>query len=171
MDRLYEKGFISNPKGNKEIWILPLFGGRVPFPFEQSEFSEFDAAFSPDGGWLAYVSEESGGREVYVQSFPARGEKLQISTAGGVTPKWRADGKELFYQALDNQLMAVKLEPGARLKAIAPTALFKMSPTSINKIYDVSADGQSILVNAVAREEKPSPITVVLNWTAGLKEN
>jgi len=120
---------------------------------------------------LAYVSEESGGREVYVQSFPARGEKLQISTAGGVTPKWRADGKELFYQALDNQLMAVKLEPGARLKAIAPTALFKMSPTSINKIYDVSADGQSILVNAVAREEKPSPITVVLNWTAGLKEN
>ena len=161
---------ISNPKGKKEIWILPLFGDKVPFPFEQSEFSEFDAAFSPDGGWLSYVSEESGGREVYVQSFPARGEKLQISTAGGVTPKWRADGKELFYQALDNQLMAVKLEPGARLKAIAPTALFKMSPSSINKIYDVSADGQSFLVNAVAREEKPSPITVVLNWTAGLKE-
>jgi serine/threonine protein kinase/Tol biopolymer transport system component len=159
---------ISSAGGMKAIWILPLFGDRKPFAFERSEFSEFGAAFSPDGRWLAYVSEESGGREVYLQSFPDRGEKLRISIAGGVDPKWRADGRELFYQALNNQLMAVKLETGGRLTASSPTALFKMNPTSINDIYDVAPDGQSFLVNTVSREDS-SPITVVLNWAAGLK--
>ena len=80
---------------------------------------------SPDGRWLAYVSDESGRYEVYVQSFPGGGGKRQVSTGGGIGPRWRGDGKELFYHAPDGKLMAVPVKSGASFEAGAPVALFE----------------------------------------------
>ena len=102
----------DTPKGASQgdIWVLPLLGDRKPIPFVQTQFSEWDAHFSPDGHWLAYVSNESGRPEVYIAPFPGPGGKWQVSTAGGILPRWRRDGRELFYVALDNQLMAAEIK-------------------------------------------------------------
>ena len=92
--------------------MLPLFGDKQPFPFLATEFSEYQGRFSPDGRWVAYVSNESGEQEVYVQSFPASGGKWQISTDGGAQPVWRHDGRELFYINPDRKLMSVEIKTG-----------------------------------------------------------
>src|SRR5262249_55283249 len=91
-----------------DVWVLPLFGDRVPFPYLQSPFREGDARFSPDGRWVAYTSDETGTYEVYVQSFPIGAGKWQISRGGGGLPKWRADGKELLY-VNNGTLMSVEV--------------------------------------------------------------
>ena len=166
-----------NAKTRFDIWVLPLFGDRQPFPFLNSEFDEYRAQLSPDGRWLAYVSDESGNYEVYVQPFkPAGNEtsgKWRISTNGGNQPRFRRDGRELFYVAADGQMMAVALKPsGATFEFEAPKALFKthmFTGTSLYGIdYDVTADGQHFLIGTLMGE--PSPISVILNWTAGLKK-
>jgi eukaryotic-like serine/threonine-protein kinase len=109
-----------------DIWILPLFGDRKPFPFLQSEFEEALATFSPDGRFLAYVSNESGRNEVYVAPFPGAGGKWQVSTAGGAAPRWRGDGRELFYMAADNRIMSAEIAPkGGRLEIGAVQPLFQ----------------------------------------------
>jgi Tol biopolymer transport system component len=103
----------TDPKTGLDIWVLPLDGDRKPFPLIQTEFNESQSQFSPDGRWVAYVSDETGGPQIYVQSFPKLTGKWQVSTDGGTQPRWRHDGKELFYLALDQQLMAVTVLPGA----------------------------------------------------------
>ena len=80
-----------------DVWILPLFGDRKPFPLVHSDYLEGEAVFSPDGRWIAYTTDDSGQPNVFVQPFPEAGEKLQVSTAGGNAPIWRSDGKELYY--------------------------------------------------------------------------
>ncbi|MBI2833800.1 MAG: serine/threonine-protein kinase, partial [Acidobacteria bacterium] len=104
-----------------DLWVLPLFGDRKPYPFLKTEFDESQARFSPDGRWMAYVSNESGRLEVYVRPFPGPGTKWQISPNGGSQPQWRRDGKELFYIAADHRLMAVAVKSGAMFEAAAPT--------------------------------------------------
>ena len=155
--------------------MLPLEGDRKPFPFEQTEHSEFGAAFSPDGRWLAYASDESGKMEVYVRTFTgkpgpaASGGKWLISTSGGTRPRWRRDGKELFYVANDGKLMAVEIKSGANFEAGAPKLLFDTHAHW--GFYDVTADGQRFIVTMpVEQAQVRSPITVVLNWQAGLKK-
>ena len=96
-----------------DIWILPTFGDKKPVPFVKTPFAELRPVFSPDGRFLAYQSNESGRAEIYVQSFPGPGGKWQISTAGGIEPHWRGDGKELYYRAPDQKLMAVEIQAGA----------------------------------------------------------
>jgi Tol biopolymer transport system component len=111
-------------KTNWDIWVLPTFGDRKPILFLQTPFNETHPAFSPDGRWLAYQSNESGRAEIYVQNFPGPGGRWQVSTAGGVGPAWRADGKELFYAGPDQKLMAVDIQAGETFEAGVPRALF-----------------------------------------------
>jgi Tol biopolymer transport system component len=152
-----------------DIWVLPLFGDRKPFPFLQSEFIERNAHFSPDSRWVAYVSDESGRLEIYVRPFPPAGGKWQISTTGGRSPHWGADGKELVYVAPDRQLMAVDVKLGADFQAGAPKPLFPVGQVPATVGFEVSADNRRFLL-AVAPEEPAPPITLVLNWTAELKK-
>lgn len=157
------------------LYILPLFGDRKPYPFLNTEFNETHAQFSPDGRWVAYVSDESGRAEVYVQSFPVSGGKWQVSTAGGDQPQWRGDGKELFYIAADKKLMAVPLTPGASFEHGAPVSLFATrvpttSHTDDRNSYIPSPDGQRFFVINLVEEGHTQPINLVLNWASGLKQ-
>ncbi len=163
----------TDPKTKSDLWVLPLFGDRKPIPFLQTPFNEVHGQFSPNGRWIAYGSDESGNQEVYVQPFPAAGAKLQISIEGGVQPKWSQDGKELFYTTMDRKLMAVKVNSNSsKFEAGVPEALFQTripDLTNARNRYVVSRDGQRFLINTVVEGAGTAPITVVLNWTAGLK--
>ena len=118
------------PLGAKaKLWVLPLSGDRKAFSLLQTPFSESLGAFSPDGRWIAYVSDESGRPEVYVQTFPVSTAKWRVSTNGGTQPRWRRDGKEIFYLASDSRLMAVAVSAGASFEAGIPAALFELGAT------------------------------------------
>ncbi|HYG81117.1 MAG TPA: protein kinase, partial [Pyrinomonadaceae bacterium] len=157
---------------SSDLWVLPLFGERRPEPFVRTDFQESGGRFSPDGRWIAYTSDESGRYEVYVQSFPASGGKWQVSNGGGGSPRWRRDGRELFYLSADGQLMAVEVDGSSdTFEARLPVPLFKprVGAISGDSPYDVAADGRRFLVNMPVEENAPAPVTVVLNWTADLK--
>jgi Tol biopolymer transport system component len=158
--------------GGTDIWILPLFGDGKPYSLLQTPFSEYQGHFAPDGKWFAYTSNESGRSEVYVQSFPLSGGKWQVSTGGGAQPHWRRDGKELFYIAPDRKLMAVDVKIAATFETSAPKTLFQTQVVRYEapNRYLVTGDGQRFLVNSPVEEVSQTPITVVLNWTAGLKK-
>ena len=157
-----------------DLWLLPLEGDHKPVPYLQTPFNEGDAQFSPDGRWMAYASNESGQPQVYVQGIPASGAKWQISPAGGVQPRWRRDGKELFYISADQKLMAVPVKPGPGFDAGAPQALFEVdplySPLLGSFAYQPAADGQRFLVLEVVGGSTAPPMNVVLNWQATLKK-
>ncbi len=161
-------------QSSSDLWLLPLVGDRRPRPFLETAFNKVQAQISPDTRWIAYTSYESGNDEVYVQSFPEPGSKRQVSIGGGVQPRWRQDSKELFYLALDQQLMAVPLEGGTTFEPGTATPLFKTrslphgsQSIGLATLYDVSPDGQRF-VSYGAPEEMGPPITVVLNWMAAL---
>ena len=137
--------------GNQGVWVLPLAGDSDPIPFLLTPFTELWGRLSPDSRWMAYMSDESGQPEIYVQDFPESGGKWQISTSGGAYPQWRGDGNELFYLGLDGNLMAVDIEAdGDTPVAGIPQVLFPINgPTRLQRNnYDVTADGQRFLVNA-----------------------
>jgi serine/threonine protein kinase len=158
---------VLGEKTGQDLWIAPQFGDRKPYPYLQTQFNEQNGRFSPDGRWIAYSSDESGRLEVYVQPFPPSGGKWQISTAGGEEPDWRKDGKELFYLAPDRSLMAVPVKWGATFEAEVPKALFQVQQSAGRYSYAVAGDGQRFLITRPVAEL--TPITVVVNWTAGLK--
>jgi Tol biopolymer transport system component/predicted Ser/Thr protein kinase len=152
-----------------DIWVLPMFGDRKPFLYLQTPFNEGAAHFSPDGKWIAYYSNESGKNEVYVAPFPGPGGKFQVSNSGGVNPRWRHDGKELYYMSMDRRVMAAEVkEEGAALTFGAVHPLFQTRAVSIFWGYDVTADGQRFLVNSLEQEES-QPLTLVVNWPAALR--
>ena len=170
---LYETN--AGSKTKFDLWIIPMFGDRTPFPYLQTDFVESHAQFSPDGRWIAYSSDESGRAEVYIQSFPVGGGKWQVSNAGGDQPQWRSDGKELFYIASDRSLMAVAISGGASLDVGRPEPLFQTSVplTGIaddRNYYVPTQDGQRFVINSLANAENTQPITLVLNWAAELKK-
>jgi len=151
--------------------MLPSAGERRPVEFLKRGTDVGDCRFSPDGRWLAYMSDESGRMEIYVAAFPGPGGRWQISTEGGRTPRWRRDGKELFYLSADRKLMAVEVKPGSSFEAGHPRPLFdaparRTGPFGVP--YDVSADGQKFLVVMPAGESAPPPMTLVVNWPAAL---
>jgi len=164
----------AGPRTGWDVWVLPLSGDRKPIPFVQTEFSDAQGQFSPDGKWLAYASDESGIFEVYVRTFPARGGKWQVSTSGGTQPQWRRDGKELFYLSEEARLMAVEVKADSTFEASAPKQLFQARfPTAsapFGRTYTVTSDGQRFLVTRLMEEDRAIPITVVLNWTSELKK-
>ena len=143
------------------------------FPVVQTEANETAGTLSPDGRWLAYASDESGRYEVYVQSFPGGGGKRQVSTGGGNGPRWRRDGRELFYYAADGKLMAAQVRSGESFEAGAAVSLFEFRAGTLRSTfapYAVTADGQRFLINAVVETEPNAPLTVVVNWAAGVKK-
>jgi Tol biopolymer transport system component len=157
---------------NWDLWVLPLDGDRKPRPVVQTAFQEMMGEFAPDGKSIVYMTNESGRFEVYVQSFPEPGAPVQVSTGGGSQPRWRQDGRELFYIALDGRMMAAPVTKDAegRLQAGNPTPLFMTRsaggavPSPQRQQYIVSADGQRFLINTMTDEASTSPITLVLNW-------
>jgi len=166
--------YMANELGtNWNVWAMPLTGDQTPQPVLRTQFNEMDGRISPDGRWLAYVSDESGKWEVYVQRFLSPGGKWQISSNGGKQPQWSHDGKELFYVAADQMLMAVAIHPGLSLDPGTPKQLFQFHGASdfLGGSYDVGADGQRFLVSALVGEQASPPLTVVINWTAALTTN
>jgi hypothetical protein len=124
---------------------------------------------------MAYTSDESGRLDVYVQSFPAGHGKSLVSANGGSDPHWRRDGKELFYVAADHHLMAVTVKTAPEFGSDIPVPLFATALTDPNAVtypsqYDVSADGQRFLIKVPLEQANSAPITVMLNWTAALKQ-
>jgi eukaryotic-like serine/threonine-protein kinase len=169
---------IYDTTGNPtNLWTLPLFGELTPFAFVQGSFWAAQGQFSPNGRYLAYASEETGRREVYVQRFPQHLGKWQVSTSGGMEPTWRRDGQELFYLGPDNKVMAVDVKTdSAQFEAGVPKPLFQAQLIGgagfWRNRYVVSPDGQRFLMIVPAGEQtKPSPITVVVNWPALLKDS
>jgi serine/threonine protein kinase len=154
----------SNPKTGLDIWALPLTGNRKPFPVARTDFEERDAQFSPDGKWIAYQSNDSGRFEIYMQPFPGPGPRIPVSTGGGAQVRWRRDGKELFYIALNGELMAVSFDAAQIGK---PVPLFLTHVGAFQDVslphYIPSPDGQRFLMDTVVEENAP-PITVILNW-------
>lgn len=150
------------------IWVLPLFGKRKPFPYLQTEFSEGGAVFSPDGGWVAYLSNESGSDEVYLSPFPAGGGKWQVSQGGGGRPQWRHDGSALYYLAPGGKLMEASVKKkGSAVEIGKPHELFQ-EPSVTEPGFAVAPDGKRFLIEEAEQSASP-PITLVTNWTAYLK--
>ena len=155
-------------KTKYDVWVLPLLGDRKPMPFLQTEFSEGQSQISPNGRWVVYTSYETGRMEVYVRPFPVGDGKWQVSSTGGADPRWRRDGKELFYLATTGTLMAVAVEAGSVFKPGVPQPLFD---TRVNHLwddarnhYDVSRDGNRFLVTTPVETFGSLPFTVVVNW-------
>jgi Tol biopolymer transport system component len=160
---------LNDPKTSLDLWALPLEGDRKPFVFLNATFEESLGQFSPDGRWVVYVSNESGRYEIYVRPFPKSGGQWQVSTAGGIWPRWRPDGKELYYIGPNGEMMAAPITAtGTALEPGAPVALF---PTRIfgggvdnaqGRQYDVTRD-RRVLINTVL-DDDASPITLLQNW-------
>jgi serine/threonine protein kinase/Tol biopolymer transport system component len=162
------------PATGSDIWMLRL-SDRKPQPFLQTPFNEEGPRFSPDGRWLAYVSNESGRYEIYVQPYPGPGGKWQISTEGGTEPAWNRNGRELFYRSGD-KMMAVDIASQPGFAAGMPRMLFQgpyyVTPAGTYANYDVSPDGQRFLMlkPSESAEAAPTQINVVLNWFEELKQ-
>jgi len=163
----------QSPKTKMDLWLLST-SDRKPIPYLQTPFNELHGQVSPDGRWLAYTSDESGTWEIYVQSFPVAGHRRTISIDGGAQPRWRRDGKELFYLSSDRRLMSVKidqkLDAQGVLEVSDPEPLFQthirgaLVPSWLE--YTVTANGQRFLICETERMD--SSMTVLLNWTATL---
>ena len=164
-------GFTAQgPKTNLDIWALPTFGDRKPIAIANGPFSESLPMFSPGGGHVAYVSNESGRDEIYVQTFPETGGRWQVSTAGGGDPSWGADGKELFYRSPDQKLMAVEIRTTGEFQAGIPKPLFAASVVQgvTRNRYAASPDGQRFVFVAPLGRDALGPTSVVLNWPGTL---
>jgi serine/threonine protein kinase len=155
----------THPDTGWDLWVGPVSGPGKPRAVVNSEHSEREGRFSPDGLWIAYDSTESGRREVWVQPFPPTGSKWQVSTTGGFSPRWRQDSTELFFIATDGRLMATPITLGATVKFDAPTPLFQtMFREALYGAYEVAADGKRFLINVPPDGRDAKPITVVINW-------
>jgi dipeptidyl aminopeptidase/acylaminoacyl peptidase len=164
--------FVLYYEFGKTLWdvgVLPLARDAKPISFLRTEFNEWKPVMSPDGRWIAYESDESGKYEVYVRPFPAAAPKWQVSKGGGRNPKFRRDGKELFYLGADRKMMAVQVQAGATFQSGIPEPLFDTRITNEFVRYAVSPDGQRFFIPTPLGETVGSPATVVLNWTARLK--
>jgi Tol biopolymer transport system component len=153
-----------------DLWLFAV-ADRKARPFLVTRFQEWSPQFSPDGRFLAYTSDESGKPEVYLRPLQNSSGKWQISSGGGSYQRWRQDGREVFYIAPGKTLVAVEIRTGSAFETGVPKSLFRtqIKAADVGYQYDVSADGQRFLINTIVPEEG-SAITVVQNWTAGLKK-
>ena len=167
---LYQLAF-GDQKTASGLWLMTMPGSRS-LPFRNDGFFYPHAALSPDGHWVAYSSNQSGRFEIYVESFPTPGRRVQVSTDGGTQPKWRRDQRELYFVSPDSGLIAVPADLGteAKLGTAAPLfTLTKPRASTGREQYDVSADGRFLTAVVEAHVPDRPPVTVALNATAGLK--
>jgi Tol biopolymer transport system component len=159
--------------GVYDLWLLPLHGDRTPVPYLRTPFNEDFAAFSPDGRWLAYDSDETGKPEIYVRSFPDQGEKYRVSTSGGMIVQWSRDGKELLFFSLSQYyygsgpIYAVDVETRPTFRAGTPRVLFTPRPDLSG--LAATADLSRFLATVPAEGAPPASITITLNWQAALE--
>jgi Tol biopolymer transport system component len=165
-----------------DVWVAPVGApsdGLVkPHPLLVTPFAEYHAQFSPDDKWISYVSNESGRDEVYIMPFqpdapapaaPSISGRIRVSTGGGVLPRWRSDGTELFYLAPDMQLIAASIQERSGALSVAKvTPLFGLNPKPVGWVYDAMPDGQRFLVNSLGDEGK-RPLVLITQWTAGAR--
>jgi Tol biopolymer transport system component len=160
-----------------DIWVVPIDDPARRFPLIEDPFAEYHATFSPDGRWVSYVSNESGREEIYVTAFrppasgaiagnagrdPARPGRWQVTTGGGILPRWKRDGSELYYLAPDRHIMAARVDGSGRaFRVLGVETLFRTEPKPVGWLYDVTADGTGFLVNTLGAD---APLVVVLNW-------
>ena len=166
-----------NKQGINEGWVLPMSGERKPFGYLQgNDFNQNIPRLSPNGRWLSYFTPTQTNLQVFLQSFPKPGGKWQVSTAGGVNQHWSRDGKELFYVAPSGELMAVTVKGETAPEIGTPVTLFTprilggaRTIQGYRSQYDIAPDGRFLII-VPADEGAGSPMTVVTNWTAGLKK-
>jgi Tol biopolymer transport system component len=163
--------FANDPATQGNVWMLSLSGERVPVRLVGGAAMEGEGVVSPDGRWLAYDSDESGRYEVYVRQISTPDRVWQVSDAGGWSPKWRRDGRELFYQSEDRPaIMAAVVDAGASFNAMRPVRLFETA--EVVRGYDVAGDGQRFLLNLGTRPDRAaSALTVVIDWPALLQRS
>ena len=168
--------WVVPPHPNAGYWILPLDGASppkagTPVRLAQGAAEEYSGAFSPDGKWFAYTLRESTAEEIFIIDVAGRGHRYQVSTAGGVYPRWKDTGKELFYLTLDGKMMSVPIQVrGDALDIGTPTPLFDTHQAPAEFAYDVTPDGKRFLVESHEAASTRMSLTLVTNWTAGLEK-
>nr|MDP9362245.1 hypothetical protein [Acidobacteriota bacterium] len=163
----------QDPETNEDIKLLPLDGKREPRVILRTPFVEDRPEASQDGQWIAYDSNETGRGEVYVRASSGAYQQWQLSSAGGSSPRWRADGRELFYLAPDGNVMSVAIDVAPVFRPGTPKALFKLpeAPDRDTPVFeDITPDGQRVLLNVPVTERSSVGFHVILNWRSLLKE-
>jgi Tol biopolymer transport system component len=166
----------GNRVTSRDIWILPLAKPAAPVPYLRTSAVEHDARVSPDGRWLAFVSSETGHAEVYVAPIDDPGARRRLSSQGGVGPRWGRNSREVIYVDMSDTFMSVELAAGPDIRPSVPRPLFSAGRLARNPgggfgepYYDLSPDGQTLLVNRVVEDPTVAPITVFLNWPAAIR--
>jgi serine/threonine protein kinase len=170
---IFHNQTIRGQRNGEDLWLFSL-ADRQAKPLLQTPFNEAQGTLSPDARWVAYMSDESGVDEVYVQAFPGGGSRRLVSSGGGTEPRWRADGRELFYLSADRRLMVVSTTTGPAFEAGKPEVLFETNVRDLIypylRRYEVMPDGQRFVVQELTGHAGPSPLTVVANWPALLRK-
>ena len=174
-DGRYALFFQTIASTSADVGLAPISGdAKTPQFIVKTTFDEYDGRFSPDGQLMAYVSNESGRPEIYVQPFPTTGNRWIVSAGGGTEPRWRGDGRELYYLSADGRVMSVATQPASRFSAGVPQPLFQTRiPRGANMYHttiDVTPDGQRFLIKTPASAFSPATVTVTSNWTLNLSE-
>jgi serine/threonine-protein kinase len=169
-DRQLLAGFRQDPVTGQDLYVLRLKGNEAPQLFLRTRFREVGPMFSPDGRWIAYVSDESGQYEIYVRPYPGPGGKWQVSTEGGEHMVWSRDGEELFYRN-GQKWVSVAVNLKAEFTAETPRLLFEGPHVMIgSQSYDVTPDGQQFLLLEPVEQEAVTHLNVVLNWFEEVKQ-
>lgn len=163
----------QSASGGTALALLSLVDGKET-PIVSANGSQYGGQVSPDGKWLAYASDESGDWEVYISPLANTGGKLQVSRGGGTEPRWRGDGKEIFYASPNKQIMSVPVSEEGGLSTGIPASLFQMHARPLVSwadifTYDVTADGQRFLVSQYVKPAQVPPLNIVLNATSGMR--
>jgi Tol biopolymer transport system component len=173
LDGRFVAYWVSRAETLGDVWVTPLEGARQPIPIARTKFNERRPRFSPDGRFIAYESDESGGSEVYVQPFPPTGGKWQVSVGGGNEASWSGDGRELYYVNTAGMLLAVPVTSSSNgFSAGAPVQLFdvgRRGGVGGTSRYEAARDGRRFLVREIV-DAAPQPLLVILNWPARLRK-
>jgi len=148
-----------------DLWVVPEGDGAKPSPYAAGSFNQTHGAFSPDGRWVAYASDESGRQEIYIDSFPKPGTRLRVTTAGGTEPCWRGDGSAIYFRRGSEVHVVRLVVKGQALEVAALDRLFDAGATI--RAFDVTPDGSRFLVNVPAPDAAPRSATMVVNWKGG----
>jgi Tol biopolymer transport system component len=165
-------GTTGNSRTRADIYVLPLSGERKLLPFLASEFREIPGSFSPDAKWIVYHSDETQRPEVYVRPFGGTEGKWQISTSGGVNPRWSGDGKEIFFVSPDRKLLSAHVRiTAAGLVTDSVTTMFPLESRGIvGTSFDAAKDGKTFRFLIADDQQASVPIALVVNWQEALKK-